>query len=91
MREATVELGAREAVADREILHREAINSGDSFGILAREQGSEIYARGVRVLPPLTGRTYLTRLGWLQVTGETNIARDPQDLEPRICPHKGCL
>jgi len=75
VREAAIELGAREVPADHMILHREVITNIDPvvhLEILAREQEtSERYVQ--------------------EVTGETNVARDTQDLEPRICPSRGCL
>jgi hypothetical protein len=94
VREAVVELGARELHTDHKILDREVIANigpGTNLELLAREhETSEDYVHEVCSLPPPAGCMCLTIQEFLQITGEISVVRDSQDLEPRICGYRGC-
>jgi len=87
VREVTPQYGAAEVntILDRKSITE--IDSGVSLNILAREnETSGDYPQGVRALPPsFHWARYLTIRGCFQVTDETDVARDPEDLEPRRC------
>jgi len=75
MREVAAELSAREVPVEHQILRREA----------TADDGPVI---NLNVL----AREHGTFEGYVEkVNGETNVARDTQDLEPRICRGRMCI
>jgi len=75
MREVTVELSARQAPVDHKILHREVSTDPESGANLN-----------------ILAREHTTFDEYVQeMTGAKDVARDTQDMEPRMCRGRLCL